>query len=234
MGRILYVGQDRQILSALRSGQHCLHVCRSGPEVTEDFAAFLPDVLIVDTAFPGCDTAGLLRTARTRGGQTKVLILAEHGGGHIRQLLRHIGPDAVLLQSASAGQVLAALEAFEAEEAAAPETQLAGLLPHLGLDCGGEGFGFLRDSILYKYENPNCLFTADLCVHVAKKHNATVQSVNKTMSRCIRRAWKNRNPLLWESYFPGSADLATCNAFITAVANYLRKEDTSNQCRHRT
>ena len=223
MQRILYAGQESDILCSLQNEQNCLHVCYSGLEATTDFLAFLPDILIIDTNFPGCDTAGLLHTARTRGRQTKVLILSAHRCVAIRELLRHIGLDAVLLQSASAQEVLAAVETFQTEGAATPETQIDGLLPQLGFDCGGDGFAFLRNSILYKYANPNCLFTTDLCVHVAKIHNTTAQSVNKAMSRCIRRVWKSRNPVLWESCFPNIADLSTCNAFITAVADYLRK-----------
>ena len=222
MRKLLYAGQDCPIIFDLQKrldGQYGIHVCVSGPDAIEDFLTFLPDVLVADMNFPGCDTVGLLRAARSRGGQTKIIILT---AGHIRDPLMHIGPDRILVQPATAEDIAVAIEACGTVTL---QDRVDGLLQQLGLECGSDGFVCLRDGILYKHSHPDCLFTTDLCVYVAKKNNTTAQSADKAMSRCLQKVWKDRNVTLWSRYFPDAVKAVTCNAFIGGICAYLQQEE---------
>jgi len=95
------------------------------------------------------------------------------------------------------------------------------ILEHLGLDCHSIGFPCLCNAIIYKCDHPQCLYTQDLCVHVADSCGGTAPSVDKAMTRCIRKAWRRRDPTLWSHYLGGDPADITCAQFIHTLSAYI-------------
>ena len=124
------------------------------------------------------------------------------------------------------------IQPFTAETMATRLLQLEKLLPHqnadpdeilqeLGLDSHAVGFSCLCVAINYKCAHPDCLYYNDLCVHLANSRSATPLSVDKAMIRCIRKAWRRRDPILWAHYLGSDPTDITNAQFISAVAKYI-------------
>ncbi len=200
-----------------------LHICTYGPDVLSEYIALLPELLVIDLTMPGCDTAGLLRAVQTRNGQTQVLATACSYHSHFSQLLSMLDAAFLLIHPFDATTITKRLLQLEQLLPEAGAVSIDELLLDMGLDSHCVGFPCLCAAIRYKYDHPSCLYTDDLCVHVAKCRGGTALSVDKAMIHCIRKAWRRRDPVLWAHYL-GSNPTAITNAhFITALARYINR-----------
>lgn len=208
-------------LQALLPGRYRLHICSCGPEVLYEYTALQPELLVIDLCMAGCDTVGLLRVVQARGGQTQVLALAYSYHEHLKELLSMVDTAFLLIHPFTAETVVTRLLQLER---LLPETgaDTDALLQELGLDSHAVGFPCLCVAISYKCDHPDCLYYNDLCVYVAKRRGGTSLSVDKAMIRCIRKAWRRRDPVLWAQYLGGDHNEITNAQFITAIARHIR------------
>lgn len=62
----------------------------------------------------------------------------------------------------------------------------------------------------------------DLYPYIAEKLDiAEWRSVENDIRRIISEAWENRNPAIWDKYFPGLKRAPTNKRFIATLAKYL-------------
>ena len=228
----MLAGLDTHIceqLSQLLSEKYRVHICNYGPEVLLEYSALLPELLVIDLNMGGCDTVGLLRAVQARNGGTQVLATACSYLGPIRALLSMLDTAFLLIPPLDAGIIatrLLQLERFLPESNIDAEELLLGL----GLDRHSAGFPCLCKAISYKCDHPQCLYINDLCIHIADSCGGTAPSVDKSMTRCIRKAWRRRDPALW-SYYLGSAPAEiTCAQFIGALATYISRHRGVEKC----
>lgn len=232
MKNLMLAGLDPCIceqLSLLLSKKYRVHVCSYGPEVLLEYSALLPELLVIDLNMGGCDTVGLLRSVQARNGGTQVLATACSYQSPIRDLLSMLDTAFLLIPPLDADTIAARL------------LQLERLLPHpcadaeellleLGLDCHCAGFPLLCNAITYKCDHPQCLYTQDLCVHVANSYSGTAPSVDKAMTRCIRKAWRRRDPVLWAHYLGSNPTDITCAQFLNALSAYILRRRGVEKC----
>lgn len=223
MINVMFAGQFTELVPQLQTllpERYRLHLCMNGPEVLAEFWALQPELLVIDLTMPGCDTVGLLRAVQTRCGHTQVLAATCSYNAHINDLLSMVDTAFLLIQP------------FAAETVATRLLQLEHLLPEsgvdvdeimqeLGLDSHAAGFPCLCAAIGYKLEYPDCLYYNDLCVYVANCRGGTPLSVDKAMIRCIRKAWRRRDPILWAHYLGADLVDITNAQFIKAIASYI-------------
>lgn len=73
--------------------------------------------------------------------------------------------------------------------------------------------------------NPNQGLTKELYPYIAEQCNATNwESVERSIRYAIAEGWKNRNPEVWEMYFPGFTKAPTNKQFIATLAAFLRQK----------
>ena len=225
MKNLMLAGLDAQTVTQLRNAlnkPYRIHHCTCGSEVLSDFSALLPELLVVDLTMPGCDTVGLLRAVQARGSQTQALVTTCAYHEQIESQLSMVDTAFLLIQPFDGTTIVERLMQLEQ---LLPELSVSDradeILRDLGLDCNSIGFPYLQTAISYKYAHPQCLYTADLCVHVAKCHGTTAASADKAMIRCIQKARRRMDPVLWSVYLGDGAASITCAQFIAAVARYI-------------
>lgn len=225
MKNLMLAGLDGALLSQLHDHLHTqynIHTCGYGPDVVAEFLALLPELLVIDLTMGGCDTVGLLRAVQARDGQTQVLAVSCSYHDHIRELLSMVDTAFLLIHPFDAGTIATRLTQLEQLLVTSGAVCIDEILWDMGLDSHCVGFPCLCTAIIYKYEHPKCLYTDDLCVHVAKCRGCTALSVDKAMIHCIRKAWRRRDPVLWTHYLGYSPADITSAQFITAIARYMK------------
>ena len=232
MKNLMLAGLDACIceqLSQLLSEKYRLHICSCGPDVLLEYSALLPELLVIDLNMAGCDTVGLLRAVQARNGGTQVLATACSYLGPIRELLSMLDTAFLLIPPLDVGTIATRLLQLEQ---LLPESNMNAeeLLLGLGLDRHSAGFSCLCKAISYKCDHPQCLYTSDLCVHVANSCGCSAPSVDKSMIRCIRKAWRRRDPVLWSHYLGSDPSNITCAQFITALAAYIGRHRGVEKC----
>ena len=226
MKNLMLAGLDREMADQLHSilgQQYRIHHCTSGPEVQFEFTALLPELLVVDLTMPGCDTIGLLRAVQARCGQTQALVIAYAWHDHIQTQLSMVNTAFLLIRPITAATIaerILQLEQILPEISARDRADE--ILRDMGLDSHSAGFSCLCAAIGYKYDHPDCLYTGELCISVAKRCGGTGPSVDKAMTRCIRKAARRMDPALWSVYLGSAADTISCAQFIRAIAQYIK------------
>lgn len=211
-------------LHELLGEQYHIHTCTCGTEVLHEFMALLPELLVIDLSMPGCDTVGLLRAVQARGGQTQALVIAYAYHEQLCAQLYMVDTVFLLIRPITADTITERLLQMEQLLPTAPTRSRADeILRDLGLDSHSAGFSCLRAAIDYKFHHPDCLYTGELCVYVAKQCGGTASSVDKAMSRCIHKATRRMDPVLWAIYMGDITERISCAQFIQAIVNYIKK-----------
>ena len=229
MKKLMLAGLDPELVTQLQAQlntQYNIHCCNYGPDVVDEYLALLPELIVIDLSMPGCDTVSLLRSIQARGGQTQVLATACSYHSHIREQLSMLDAAFLLIRPFASKTIVKRLRQLEQLLPDTDDHLLSGMadeiLQNMGLDSHSAGFPCLCSAILYKYHNPNCLFSSDLCVHVAKSCGGTASSVDKAMIRCIRKAQRRKDPVLWTHYLGSDHADITNTQFISALVHYIK------------
>ena len=212
--------ENLQTLANTLSGHYDVHTCCHGPDVLEEYLTFQPELFVLDTAMPGCDTVGLLHAVRSQDRETKVLAAACGFHSSVTDLLPMI--PCLLIKPYDNRMIplrLRELEfLLEQDSQDSLSDRINAILLELGIERNRTGFACLVESILYLHRKPDCLFTDDLYPYTAKVCGGSAQSVDKAMKRCIINAWRKRTPAVWAYYF-GKDYLCPTNVhFIRTVA----------------
>ena len=228
MRKLFVVCCDQDFISGVHpvlQEEYMLYCCSDGAAAMEDYLTFAPDLLAIDLHTPGCDINGILRAAQLRGGQTQILALTYGYDDQSAELLSIFGISQLLILPAPAAAVLHRLHQIEKlipkESDKLLSSRIDDILQDLGLDSHNVGFACLREALLYKYHNRDCLFSSDLCVHVAHRCGGNAASVSKAMSRCIQKNWRRRNTLIWTFYFGENPESVSAAAFLNAIIRHL-------------
>ena len=96
------------------------------------------------------------------------------------------------------------------------------ILLEVDVPTRGHSFDYVEEAIRLCYENPMRRLWKEIYPAIIKAFDpsATVQQVEKTISRAIERAWQNRDGI-WEIYFP-QPKKPTSAEFISRIACVLR------------
>ena len=227
MKKLMLAGLDQTLVDQLYTNleeRYVLHYCNCGAEVLSEFTTFLPELLVVDLTMPDCDTVGILQAVQARGGQTQALVIAYAYHEQLCAQLYMVDTVFLLIRPFTAVTITERLLQMEQLLPTAPTRSRADeILRDLGLDSHSAGFSCLRSAIDYKLHHPDCLYTGELCVYVAKQSGGTASSVDKAMSRCIHKATRRMDPVLWAIYMGDITERISCAQFIQAIVNYIKK-----------
>ena len=226
MRKLLYAGEAKAFYSKLHrklKDHYRISMCSSGPDAIEDFLAFQPHILIIDTAFPGCDVVGLLHISQMIVPPAKTILIDSGCRSFVEQIQQHIGLDVLLNKPVTIKVLAEHIHHLNAQIQITTEVQAERLLSQLGIGRGNSAFSALYHAIIYKFKNPDCLFTSDLVVSVAKMRNTTPQAALKVMSRCIKKMWRTYDPLLWDWLFPTHTKPPSSNVFLTTLVQYMQQ-----------
>ena len=90
-----------------------------------------------------------------------------------------------------------------------------------GISTCGCGFDYINEAVLLWYSESMRRVSKEIYPAIAKKYRpyATMEQVEKTISRAVDRAWKKRDQM-WETFFP-EPQRPTNTEFISRMAKIL-------------
>jgi CheY-like chemotaxis protein len=191
---------------------------------------FDPDILLIDLQLPGVDGFTVLRTLRGCGMTTSVIARTSLTDAHILSELESLQVSMALLTTSRLSSVLNSIRSLsrhlrdtgDVEWDAENETDR--ILLDLGFRVVTARYYTMRAAVLYMYNNPGCYLTKCLYPDIAKQFDGTKLSVEKTIRDCIKYAWENGDPQIWNMYFPQN-EMPSNEVFLGRIsAALLQKE----------
>lgn len=221
------------LADALRSAYHI----RTAGEGTESFQllrAFLPDILVLDLMMPGLDGITLLQKAAECGIRPVVLATTRYVSDYTLDAADRLGVSYVMVKpcdvSAAAARIADMSQRLKPPVFSSPEprTLVSGILLRLGISTKLRGYGYLREAIPLMMREPGQSITKELYPAVAAQYGATAVQVERSIRSAIATAWSQRDPQVWQLYFPandtGLIPRPTNAAFISRLADLLSPE----------
>lgn len=209
-------------------------VCQNSGNILEIICTFKPDVLLLDLQFPALDGISLLRCMHAKGVYPKVIVVAGTVGYYVQSTLEQLG--VAYCMNHPYDPVSAASRIMEIsgcpKEMIIPmpdERQvLSNMLLLLGLQQKHAGFAFILDIVPRVAVQSGLSYTKILYPEAGKRTGKSGNQVERSIRSAVEYAWTNRNPAMWELFFPpeiSSAIQAPANsAFIDSLAIVLSQK----------
>lgn len=100
-------------------------------------------------------------------------------------------------------------------------------IKELGIASTRDGFYYVKNSVRMLCENPNLKLKNEVYLAVAMTRDppAEEDQVENAMRKVIMDAWSNRDPEIWECYFPigetGKTECPSNREFLFAIVDYV-------------
>lgn len=215
--------------------EFAIQYATDGAQTLKLLRDFEPDVLVLDMQFSDMDGITLLRTLRAVDMNVKVIALTPLNEQYIILQLQELGVSQLFMKPAYTGALircirdLAFLISNTAEETWCIENEADRILLDLGFDIGKGRYRTIHAALLFMCENPDCYMTKIVYPSVAKQLGGTATQTEKAIRDAISAAWRNGDPLIWNTYFPyGKNGKGTCPSneqFLARIANLLRQRE---------
>ena len=240
MPRLLISDADGIYASAIKTqlkNEYLIESCDDGEKVLKLLRKFDPDVLVLDLRLPKVDALTVLRSLRSAGYTTKVIVLASFMSEYINRELSLLGVSTVLMIPTTLGSLVNSIRDITSEnqdneqsiEAAAER-----ILLDLGFNMGRACYSVVYSALLYVSNNPNCFMTKCLYPDLAKVYGGTKEKIEKSIRDGIKGAWKNGAREVWYLYFPNLSVVSesdskrrwpTNEAFLNRIASALCQKE---------
>ena len=222
---LIAVRSDDQglVMKKMLSRDFQVTLCYDGPSALVLARNIKPDAMILDLFLPKLDGLTLLQQL---GDDTPTIVLALTDympEAHVLQYGRELGIGYYLSKPYNIDAVyrtIAELSRFGAVRVPPdPITVAVSHLLHLGFKRERDGFKQLRLGIPLLAQDPYMRLEKELYaqIHIMLP-NFTASQIERSIRSCIRDAWDQRDPDIWEQYFPGCQGCPSNKKFITRLA----------------
>lgn len=203
----------RRILAEQLRKDFEVHTAADGMQALMLLRRLHPDILVLDLHLALLDGLTLLETARVEGIRPMVLALAPLLSDFVLNRLQQLQVDDALCKPCSISAVVRRVSQFaekmqiqepayfSLERSAVELLQLLGVAPHLN------GSRYLQRALEQKALSPQSHVTKEIYPRISKEFCVgDPRLVERSIRNAIEYAWKNRNDLLWQYYFPAGED----------------------------
>ncbi len=215
-------------------GSYRIRQAKEGHEALKVMQSFAPDIVVLDLMLPGLDGISLLQKTAESNIHPVVLVTTRLLSGYMTQTMERLGVGYVMVKPCDTAAVVARIGDLSQNlkmplfSSPDPITMVSNMLLYLGVPTKLKGYGYLREAILLFRQNPAQTITKELYVQVARKCNATVTQVERSIRTAIEVAWQRQNSGAWQQYFSpelgNGATRPTNGAVISRLADYLAAE----------
>lgn len=222
------------VLTNLLREEFDVKVCQNSVNLLNVICSFKPDVLLLDLRFPAMDGISLLRCMQAKGVYPKVIIVSGTVGYYIQSTLEQLGVAYCMKHPydpvAAASRIMEISGCPKELIIPMPDERqvLSNMLLVLGLQQKHAGFGFILDIVPRVAVEPGISYTKILYPEAGKRTGKSGNQVERSIRSAVEYAWANRNPAVWELFFPPQitlADQAPANsAFIDSMAIVLSQK----------
>jgi len=222
----------REAICAFLERDFVVTACDNGSTALELLQAAPPDGLVLDLMLPGTDGISLLRRLRQAYPEDRpwpvILALTRFVSPYVYAASEELDIRYMMLKPCSAETVadhmvsLCKKPEVPEEPLDNPRITVSNLLRTVGIPAKRAGYGFLREAILLKMQDPRQSMMKEIYPAVGKSGNATVNQVERNIRSAIEAAWLNHESPLWQELFPEYRLTRPTNAeFIARLADYL-------------
>ena len=207
--------------------QNSIHteICHDSDTALERLSSFEPDILLLDLQLPGLDCLSLLRSIRSSGRTTKVIVIGNYISDHELQILERLNVSYVFRKPCSLASLLICIRELENTDDGCLELEADRLLLSLGMHMGRTAYQCAFDALCMKFRNYESAVTKEIYPQIAKKYGGNVKQVEKAIRDAIKTAWSRGNPNIWRLYFsPGKNGEMRCpgnDEFLSRLARAL-------------
>lgn len=202
-----------------------VEVCHDGEEALRLLQSFQPDAMILNLQLPRKDGFTLLRQAS----YVPRVILAVSGfiSTSVQQTAYSLGVSQLVLMP-SANTVITHLTTLlqqaddpdrepDLRELARYHLQQLNFLPHL------DGYKDLTVALPLFFADPEQTLSKELYPAVAKiMGHSDARAVERSIRLAITRAWKTRDPAVWQKYFPAEQGCPKNKLFLARICEMMK------------
>ncbi len=222
----------RQALAEALQSAYYIRTCRTGKEALSLLHSYRPDVLVLNLILPEMDGISLLENAARSGIRPMVLATTRLDNDYVIESVSRLGVNYLMRRPCDVPSTVSRIRDLSRRLAPPvitppdPMTQVSNLLLSLNVPTKLNGYGYTREAILIKAQNPKFAITKELYPAVAEACNCERDQVERCIRSAIAAAWKHRDDRIWQMYFnpepDGTIRRPTNGTFITRLADSLR------------
>lgn len=230
MERLLIVhSSEIYAMSLARQLKASFHVqiCTDGIRACQLIGAFQPDILIIHTALPRKDALSVLREMPHR----PRLILATTNFLDDRQERRllALGVQQLMLMPTVSSLVLCLTSLMEDLQRSGKKRsiqQLTAIHLHImNFQPDLDGYKQLHLGLPLLFSDPRQVLSKQLYPEIAQAMGVSDgRTVEHSIRKAIYNAWKIRDPMVWDRYFPPNTGCPSNKQFLLRLVEILQKE----------
>ena len=206
--------------------------CDNGYDVIPLLHEFSPDLFLLDLMLPGCDGITILESLCAMDKRPIVLVVSRIFGFYVQDSLESLGVSYAMQKPCDVPAVcnrlreLACYPKSQLLPVAAREERISSMLHALGFNGKHMGYRCLAEAISLIADNPDQQYTKELYPAVGERFGCNWRQVERDIRTAITLAWENRNPAVWQEFFPHQSiqkKKPTNSTFIAALGQLIRK-----------
>lgn len=226
--RLLIAESNEELRLSLAKELHAFHYvrcCGTGTEALEILRREKPDILILDMLLPELDGLTLLEIIASENIRPMVLALSTFWSDYLEISAHNLGVSYAMLKPPLMENVVRrALDLKQYLKARpsrqTPQTLLVPLLEPLSIHPGQPSYELLSDALILAAASREAPLCKVLYREVAKRHNTTVDTVERGIRRLLENTWSREQ---WESCFPGTQRRPSNKVFLLKMSVLLRQ-----------
>lgn len=201
--------------------------CHCGEAALQLLQEIRPQALVIDLSLPHMD--GLQVLHRSSYKPPVVLALINLATDYALQMAKDAGASFALLTPCTTQSVVYHLQEMtrrleQPQVVIDPQQLTEKLLQDLGIPVHQAGFYQLRVGVpLFAQDESQPLKKELYSAIAAVCGNSSSEQVERSIRDAVHKAWKNRNPGVWEEHFPGATKAPSNKVFIAVLARKLRQ-----------
>ncbi len=201
-----------QAVSKQLKSEFSVTLCQSGAAVLEAISRQVPDILVLDLHLPDVDSMQILRTLRSCGYNTKVIVTGYLQSPWVFRELERLQVLQFFTKPSNVSAVISCIRDIAAENSQktdaglTAETVIHQLMLSLGFRMGLARYHSVYVALLMKYQGEDGGVTKCLYPKVAKACGGNSQQVEKAIRDGIKDAFHQGERSLWQMYFPAGRD----------------------------
>lgn len=221
----------RDEICKLLQGEYLVQSCEDGQQALTALRKSAPDILVLDLMLPGLDGISLLRALKDEIHWPIILALTRFSSQYVIDAANDLDVAYLMIKPCDPKAVVSHLEALRSKSEPplfSPPDQRAlitNLLRSLCVPTKRMGYGFLREAVMLKIQDPRQPLMKELYPAVGNLFNATLNQVERDIRGAIEAAWAHRDAPSWHQLFPpksdGTISRPTNAEFISRLADYV-------------
>lgn len=213
-------------LEAVFKHEFDLRICRDGESTLETLLSFQPDALVINLRLPYKDGLTVLQESAHR--PRVILAITPFVGPYVEQIAADVGIQYMMIMPTVESLRVRLADMISAS--ITPKRDLSAQamlhLHMLNFRTHLDGYHQLRVGIPMFFDNPNICLSKELYPAIAAHFKLPdPRTVEHSIRKAIEDAWRHKDPTVWESFFPHTANgkdaCPTNKKFFAAITEKL-------------